>query len=847
MNFRLKPLTTLLISLSGVMTAGVSFAADSWGPLVNLRDNTNAFPDASKPADGWVVTPIHATLLADGKVLITGWGRRDLNSCSAGGSRRNGTSFVLDPNNLPNGGTLHVQPINEAPQPNTGDVLYCAGHTPIADGRVLHTGGARYTDLGGPSQQEYGLNYSRLYSPSTNSFTKINAAMVGGVSGMEGMAWYPTNTRMPDGKVMVVGGFSRCCDTAFANRSLQTFDPIKNDQGQNPWSLVAAHDSAPSALTPSLRDYVHSFLLPTSININGINRDLAFIGMDGLIMYASSNPSTPSNQRFVAAPNGQRAFGAEDSTAALVITGEIMQMGGTLDNGVAQRVDLYNPTTNTWRSINTSIGRRNPASVLLPDGTVLLVNGGTDWRSFGGDRRSPQIVNVENGTVQTMSPWPNDGLERGYHNFAVLLKDGRVLLGGGISPVGDIGCERNDLRIYSPPYLANGTRPVITNPPALTNMTAGGAALSLNYSGVSLKSSAQGGVVLMALGSQTHSFDQNQRIVKLAYTQQGNTLSITPPANTQLAPPGDYMLYLVAATGAPSVGMTVRIEKPPVAMPTFHLRGTQNNWQEGDLFTPVAGSNTLVEICRNFTAGDANGGPRFKIDPNGGWGDGFPAIDVAAGGWTKVVVDSTNNTIVNTTTQMAANCGSTSTIKRTVVMMYGQTVVGQDMFLRGGIDWGYAKTGLNMDCAQNQWLCAIPMTHNLFVNDPTRANDKHLDWYGAETNQGNVQGSPLVWTTNNANNPKKVAVDGYGYTPLNTYGDHYWMLDVQMDCSKTVNGWFELKNYISNGPGWESNIAQTQFGGLTPPPYASANHFAYCGKINVFKSSQNQPVEIKNF
>jgi probable HAF family extracellular repeat protein len=179
--------------------------------------------------------------------------------------------------------------------------------------------------------------------------------------------------------------------------------------------------------------------------------------------------------------------------------------------------------------------------------------------------------------------------------------------------------------------------------------------------------------------------------------------------------------------------------------------------------------------------------------------------------------------------------------QRTVVFMYGQTVVGQDMFMRGGIDWTYAKNKLGKDCAADPWLCAIPISHNLFMLDPNRAHDRYLDWHGAEYSQSSsVQGSPLVWTTNNPGNSKKVAKDGYGYTPLNVWGDHYWMLDVQMDCSKTVNGWFELKSFISNGPGWEPNV--TQYGA----PYTSGNHFAKCGKINKFVRG-NHSVEIRDF
>src|SRR5262245_57896907 len=74
-------------------------AGDTWGPLVELKDDTDTFAE-DKPAGGWWVTPIHANLLADGKVLITGWGRRDHDHCMHHGTRKNGTSFLLDPDAL---------------------------------------------------------------------------------------------------------------------------------------------------------------------------------------------------------------------------------------------------------------------------------------------------------------------------------------------------------------------------------------------------------------------------------------------------------------------------------------------------------------------------------------------------------------------------------------------------------------------------------------------------------------------------------------------------------------------------------------------------------------------------
>lgn len=89
----------------------------------------------------------------------------------------------------------------------------------------------------------------------------------------------------------------------------------------------------------------------------------------------------------------------------------------------------------------------------------------------------------------------------------------------------------------------------------------------------------------------------------------------------------------------------------------FHLRGTQNGWAEGDLFESVDGIQPVWSICRNFGPADAADKPRFKIDPNGGWGaDSFPAADVPTSGWTSIVIDGTR--IISQTKDMAPNCAA---------------------------------------------------------------------------------------------------------------------------------------------------------------------------------------------
>lgn len=92
----------------------------------------------------------------------------------------------------------------------------------------------------------------------------------------------------------------------------------------------------------------------------------------------------------------------------------------------------------------------------------------------------------------------------------------------------------------------------------------------------------------------------------------------------------------------------------------YHLRGTHNGWAEGDLIVTPAGTNQL-EACRNFSTGDANGGPRFKVDRNGSWGsDAFPAADHPASGWTRIVINTNTNSLASVTTNLAANCGAAS-------------------------------------------------------------------------------------------------------------------------------------------------------------------------------------------
>jgi len=81
------------------------------------------------------------------------------------------------------------------------------------------------------------------------------------------------------------------------------------------------------------------------------------------------------------------------------------------------------------------------------------------------------------------------------------------------------------------------------------------------FSVESPQGSAIAKVALVRLGAATHSADQGQRYVPLAFTP--STVGVTPkvPAAAAVAPPGYYMLFLVDAQGVPSVAKTVRVTR----------------------------------------------------------------------------------------------------------------------------------------------------------------------------------------------------------------------------------------------------------------------------------------------
>jgi hypothetical protein len=144
----------------------------------------------------------------------------------------------------------------------------------------------------------------------------------------------------------------------------------------------------------------------------------------------------------------------------------------------------------------------------------------------------------------------------------LLLPDGTVALTGG-NP--QQGVYEGHVEIYQPAYLFNSDGSAATRP-----TIAAGVPASITYGQaftVPTPDAANiASVVLMKAGSVTHSFDMDQRYVGLTFTGASASLTVTGPPNSNIAPPGYYMLFIVNKTGTPSLAAWVQVSGAAAAV-----------------------------------------------------------------------------------------------------------------------------------------------------------------------------------------------------------------------------------------------------------------------------------------
>jgi hypothetical protein len=435
----------------------------------------------------WHVVSIHTHLLPDGRVMT--WGH-------------SGDPSLWNP-----------QTGEFASAPQTVDI-FCGGHSLLPDGRLLVTGGNISTD--------HGL-------PNANVFDYRSGEWAQGPLMANGR-WYPTNTALPNGEMLVTAG--------------ENEDGLPNAIPEV-WQLDGTWRQLSTA-SRKMAYYPWMFVAPT-----------------GRVFYAGWEPQsmwldTAGTGKWTTGPVHVVPLKRVYGTAAMYAPGKILVAGGA-DNppiASAEVIDLNQPTP-AWRQIDPmSHARHHAVATVLPDGQVLITGGSSSAGKNDpvGAAMEPELWDPSTETWTQMAPM---AIKRLYHSSAILLPDARVLVGGGGQPAAVGEPNHFDVQFYAPPYLftADGTsavRPQISDAPDTIRYRE-----SFKVATDSADSVAQ--VTLVKLGSMTHGFNQSQMFVRLSFARASGGLTVTAPANANLAPPGHYMLFLIGTKGTPSVARFIHI------------------------------------------------------------------------------------------------------------------------------------------------------------------------------------------------------------------------------------------------------------------------------------------------
>ena len=484
---------------------------------------------------------IHSALLPTGQILV--FERPD-------GGAHGSAARVWDPGT----GILQDTSLNDDRD------LFCSGHSLLADGRVLITGGHVHG-----TKQVDGVADTTLFDPITSTWTPGPT--------MSEARWYPTNVTLADGRVLIFGGHHKRNELA---QSVELYDP-----GSNTLSTL------PGTASRKVGVYPRMVLLP-----------------DGRVFQAGPGRRTylfdPANATW-STPQLMLARDRQHGTA-LLLPGlqKVLAFGGVaghVDQSSGEIIDLSEEHPRWRPTASLAYARSNATSVILPDGTVLAVGGGTG-ADYGSPVETPEVFDPATEMWSSLAPMstdPDHPVPRMYHSSALLLPDGRILAAGQDkqNPYATTG------QIFSPPYLFRGPRPTISDVPASAVY---GEALTIS----SPDADSIARVALVRPGSVTHAFAFDQRYVDLPIASQGEgMLTVTAPPDGNHAPPGWYMLFAIDDAGVPSVASWVHIdatmgprqvqEPPPARNVVGETYGSSTAWTVPALsFAPLEGGVDVV-------------------------------------------------------------------------------------------------------------------------------------------------------------------------------------------------------------------------------------------------------------
>jgi hypothetical protein len=316
----------------------------------------------------YTVTP-----LKDGRVLIAG----GVSFGDAPPAGRLGVAQLWDP------GTGKFTTTGSLNEPRTDHTA-----TLLGDGRVLITGGADLSD--GIDNQAS----AELYDPATGKFT-----MTGAMS--HGRA-YHTATLLPDGKVLIAGGYG---GGTLPTATAELYDP-------------ATGSFSPTGSMSVARDRHTATLLPDGkvLIAGGVDEENRALASAELYQPATGtfSPTEPMNVGRYGAAAVRFTDAAHPTTSYVLIAGGRGESGEALDTA-----EVYVPTQNGFGLTPhpMSAARGNPTAALVVTAHYVLV--------VGGDSSTADLFNPSTGNFTPLGP-----AGAGAGQTATLLSDCRILLSG---------------------------------------------------------------------------------------------------------------------------------------------------------------------------------------------------------------------------------------------------------------------------------------------------------------------------------------------------------------------------------------------------------------------------------
>jgi hypothetical protein len=428
--------------------------------------------------------PVHVHLLPNGEVMF--WGGDE------GKSGDNAQSWH------PSTGVVRIRA-------TAGYDVFCSGHTFLPDGRLFVSGGHR--------ANTFGLASASVYDPSANTWTRQPSMNAG--------RWYPTNTLLPGGDVLVISGSA---------------DKVRNTLPQV-WQAAAGTWRSLTSAQLALPLYPNMFLAP--------NGKVFFAGPSGTTRYLDTSGTGAWS---VVANRGvsNRLYGSAvmyDRGKVLIAGGSSSTEPGVLPHNSAEVIDLV-AATPRWRTIAPMTHRRRHMNAtMLPDGHVL-VTGGTSGDGFNNVETPVKAAEMWNPTTETWRTLASGEQPRLYHSAALLLPDARVLVTGGN--------HVTQTELFSPPYLFAGPRPTISSVPTVVTRGQTFFLGTPEAAGITH-------VTWVRLASVTHTFNMSQGFSKTtAFTRVAGGLNVTSPSSGTELLAGHYMLFLLR-DGVPSVARIIRV------------------------------------------------------------------------------------------------------------------------------------------------------------------------------------------------------------------------------------------------------------------------------------------------